>query len=417
MPIAMKTDRQKPPDGGGFSQDTATAMGRLRSALGALIEAIPQPINKAADLHRTLGVDPKLGWQVFKVVNAEDTAGAGINVPKRVSMQRFLKAAAGCGVPADVIDHTSTAFNEFEDLVSEHAGDRASFESMVSAIGDQDNRAQIDLNHRRAAFRSNSHIWGVQAKTRLACFIFQPSPSNSEQKDHALIRGFVGLRRLRREGSWVVTQTKMTNVDGTDLEAPNSEPLDPSAEVAHGVSLLEKFCSQPIPKFRGVQGKLGYFNTELEGNSVGNQSVITCMIGDVWRNVFGYYRDERNNHQLSHVMVHTPCKVLIQDVLVREGMFDSTLPEVLIYGDHRGVDPHPEGRDCDLLTMHASVKHLGKGPLVVHTPDVPRYTEMLEYAFDRLGWDGDKFDVYRCRVEYPVMPSSVVIRFELPEKP
>ncbi len=413
----MVTDSHKPAASGGFVQATAAAMSRLRLALGELIEAIPQPINKAADVHRALGVDPKLGWQVFKVVNAVNTAGAGVNVPKRVSMQRLLKAAAGCGVPAHVIDHTAAAFDEFENLVTEHAGDRASFESMVSAVGDQDDCAQIDLNHRKAAFRSNSHIWGVQATARLACFIYQPSPSHPGQQDLGGIRGFVGLRRLRREGSWVVTQTKMTDADGTDREAPNREALDPSAEVAHGVSLLEKFCSQPLPRFRAVPGKLGYVNTELEGDSVGNQSATTCMIGDVWRGVFGYYRDERNKHSLSHALVHTPCKVLIHDVLVREGMYGSSIPEVLIYGDHRGVDPHPEGRDCDLLAMHASVSHLGKGPLVVHTPDVPRYVQMLEYAFDRLGWDGEKFDVYRCRVEYPVMPSSVVVRFDLPEKP
>ena len=417
MLSTMATDGQKPPGGGGFAQATATAMSRLRLALGELIAAIPQPINKAADLHRALGVDPKLGWQVFKVVNAVNTVGAGVNVPKRVSMQRLLKAAAGRGVPAHVIDHTSAAFDEFENLVTEHAGDRASFESMVSAVGDRDDSARIDLNHRRAAFRSNSHIWGVQATARLACFIYQPSPSDPGQQDHAGIRGFVGLRRLRREGSWVVAQTRMTDGDGTVIEAPNREPLDPSAEVDHGVSLLEKFCSQPLPRFRAVPGKLGYDNIELVGESVGNESATTCMIGDVWRNVFGYYRDERNRHQVSYAPVRTPCKVLIHDVLVREGMYGSSIPEVLIYGDHRGVDPHPEGRDCDLLAMHASVRHLGKGPLVVHTPEVPRYTEMLEYAFDRLGWEGEKFDVYRCRVEYPVMPSSVVVRFELPEKP
>lgn len=61
--------------------------------------------------------------------------------------------------------------------------------------------------------------------------------------------------------------------------------------------------------------------------------------------------------------------------------------------------------------------YLGKGPSVMHTPDVPRYAEMIQYAFDRLGWDEARFDVYRCRVEYPVMPSSVVVRFDLPECP
>ena len=63
------------------------------------------------------------------------------------------------------------------------------------------------------------------------------------------------------------------------------------------------------------------------------------------------------------------------------------------------------------------VSYLGKGPSVLHTPDVPRYAQMGRYVFERVGWDGDRFDVYRCRVEYPVMPSSVAMCFDLPEAP
>ena len=61
--------------------------------------------------------------------------------------------------------------------------------------------------------------------------------------------------------------------------------------------------------------------------------------------------------------------------------------------------------------------HLGRGPSVLHTADVPRYSKIAGYVFDRLGWDGSRFDVYRCRVQSPVVPSTVTLQFELPEKP
>ena len=51
------------------------------------------------------------------------------------------------------------------------------------------------------------------------------------------------------------------------------------------------------------------------------------------------------------------------------------------------------------------------------TPDVPRYPELVRYALDRAGFDAEKFDVYRCRVEYPVMPSTVALTWELPKRP
>ena len=34
-----------------------------------------------------------------------------------------------------------------------------------------------------------------------------------------------------------------------------------------------------------------------------------------------------------------------------------------------------------------------------------------------LGWDAERFDVYRCRMEYPVLPSTVAIFFDLTDAP
>jgi len=41
---------------------------------------------------------------------------------------------------------------------------------------------------------------------------------------------------------------------------------------------------------------------------------------------------------------------------------------------------------------------------------------MVDHVLSRVGWEGDRFLVYRCLVEYPVMPSTIMIRYELPEK-
>ena len=67
------------------------------------------------------------------------------------------------------------------------------------------------------------------------------------------------------------------------------------------------------------------------------------------------------------------------------------------------------------MELLESVMYLGQGLSVLPTREVPRYVELARYATDRLGWDADRFDVYRCRIEYPVMPSTVVLRFDLPE--
>jgi len=59
---------------------------------------------------------------------------------------------------------------------------------------------------------------------------------------------------------------------------------------------------------------------------------------------------------------------------------------------------------------------LGAGPDAIHLSDLPRYPEMIAQVCDRLGWDVSQFDVYRCRIEYPIMTSLAAIWFPMPEK-
>jgi hypothetical protein len=184
-----------------------------------------------------------------------------------------------------------------------------------------------------------------------------------------------------------------------------------------GISLLREFCSQPLPRFTCRLTRDGFSTIELEPTNVGNTSAMTCIMGDVYRNGLVRYRGEHDRVHRIHSMVRTPSQALVLDVLVQEGTFEDSPPKVEVYGDHRNVDPALPGRECDLLPMHQPAIHLGRGVDVVHTPDVPRYAEMLRHAFDRAGWEQSRLHVYRCRIEYPVMPSSVVMQFNLLNQP
>ncbi len=413
----MEVSKQRPKqDLGSFQEQAAWVLTRLRTALAQLIAAIPGGVRKAADVERALDLGGTVIWPIYRFANAHDPLAVASYLPGAALMRRFLGKAAARGIPVALIDSVDQAYEAFEDLVRTHADNRRTFDTMVSAYA-QGETNQLDLQHKRACFRGNSHLWGVQAKTQLSCFIYHPDVAKPDQVDLAGIRGLLGLRRFRPDASWTISHIRLSDDDGVVRRAVCREALDPEGKGPFGVPLMRDFCSTPLPKFRSVPAESGFINVELEGNSVGNLSSVTCLIGDVSRNAHARYQDEHNRYQRAQTMIRTPCEVLIQDVLVREGMFGQISPVVFVYGDHRQVDPALPGRECDLLPLRESAVYMGKGPSVLQTLDVPRYPEMAQYAFDRLGWDGDKFDVYRCRVEYPVMPSSVVVRFDLPEKP
>jgi hypothetical protein len=344
---------------------------------------------------------------------------AAQHVPGPGGVRIFLNAAAGQGVPSRLTESAAKAVEEFDRLIQIHAGDRASLEMMMSGYARR-GRKQGDLTHRRAAFRANSYLWGVQAKTHLKADFLHPSGS-SGQFDIGSIRGFVGFRWIRANVPWVIARARCTDDDGTLRRSFVREPLDPADELTEGaanVPLLRGFCTKPLPVFRRVDGPHGFVEDELIEGPVGNTAAITCIIGEVARNVASYYRDERNHYGDLSARMRTPCEVLLFDQFVHEDMFGLISPDLLVYSDlDRAFEvPRPQ-RERDRLPTWEMVEYLGKGPSVIHTPDVPRYAEMARYVFAQLGWDGERFDVYRIRIQYPIIPSTVVMRHELPERP
>ncbi|MCH7702712.1 MAG: hypothetical protein IID37_13600, partial [Planctomycetes bacterium] len=157
---------------------------------------------------------------------------------------------------------------------------------------------------------------------------------------------------------------------------------------------------------------------ELLGNGIGDTAAITCVQGSVVHDAASRYRDEHNRVGTTAATVCIPSEVLILDFLIREDTFGPITPQAAVYGQLPGMTPQPVSNpERHRLALDESVIYLGKGPSVLHSPDVPKYPDMARYVFDRLGWDGERFDVYRCRIEYPVVPSEVIIRHDMPDPP
>jgi len=408
---ATKQHRRKPAS---FEQAALDVLQDVRSAFAELIVQIPRPISKAFDLQKALDVDPKLASRVFRVAHADDPLRVGTDVPSRVSIERIFKAAAKEGVPAKVIQRASIAYEQFERLVADHAGDRESFASMVSALSAvQGEDSSIDAQQRKAAYLANSHILGVQARTRLNCFIHKPAYVGRKGEVVGL-RGLIDLRWLRTSHApFTISRSDVRDSRGDvdkRYEVRKREPLDPDEPEDHGVALLREFCSRPLPKIETVRMSNGMMNTQIVSKHVGKASLTTCIIGEILRDFPECDFTDPDDHFDQSVLVRTPCEVLIQDVLLHEGPHGELKPQVRVLSDHQCTDGTILGRDSDMLPLTATVKYLGKGPEVMHTRDVPRYADMVQYAMDRLGWDGSKFEVYRCRIEYPVMPSTVSMR-------
>jgi hypothetical protein len=396
-----------------FEVEAAHVLQNLRTALTEVVTKVPGYVSKPAELQRALQIDLNLSCKVLKVVGASGALAAGPHVPGGSALRLFFDAARRAGVSESVVGSAVTAARNFNDLVVRHAGDRNAFDSMISSLAGADDAAQITLQHRRATFRGQRHIFGAEARTQLVCLAIQPA-TDPNMLDLAQVTGYFALRQLRPNAPLITSYTYMVNDDGSPRK-PAREPLDPNAVTDDGVALLYDFCSRPLPEHRTVRTASGRFCGQLVGQGVGNRAALTWVDGYVSRGAVPRYRGAANDRGAHVARIRIPCETLLLDLLVREDAFGPLAPAARMCAEHLG-EVSPEAFQSEILRLSPvePVKCLGKGPAVLYSADYPRYPELGRYVFDRLGWDGSRFNVYRCRIEYPVLPSVIMMSFELP---
>jgi hypothetical protein len=420
-----------------FDRDASDVVHDVRTSFGRVISGLPQRIQRATELCEALGLSTKLGWQVWRLTTDPNPLLAARFLPGSAGVKLFLKAAARAGVARDAIESARTAAKRVGDLVSVHAGGRESLEMMLTHAGGAPDEESSET-YREFSFRGNSFIYGVRAAAHLSTLYIQPSNTGGGV-DIAMVSGLVGWRRLRSNVSWAVGRIGFTDPTGETRYHPGREPLCPADEdattrdgAAAGLPhesgspgespllrppIIPEFCQ---PRSPGLRQRVldGEVEIELPEGPVGTTSAVTVISGETMRGVGSRYR--RPGDEAAHLNAHvrTPCDVLIHDLIVRTDTFGRLSPTADVFAEPDGMVSTWQRRDArHRLPIQTKVDYLGRGPAVTQAVEIPRYPELARYVFDRLGWDGGQFDVYRVRMRYPVMNSAVVLHVDLPEEP
>lgn len=397
----------------GFEQDTREVLSGLRTAILELFGSVPGAVRRPVDVQRLFGIDNRTSWRLFKLASATDPLAAGSHVPGRASVERALATAAKLRVPASTLEAVRRELDTFERLVERYAGDRTTFDTMVSAFGDED-VGQIDLSHRRAAFRANSHIFGVQSRAQMVTHVYFPNVDSPDLVDVVVVQGSYGLCHLRRQVSWPLAMMNAVHDqgDGTGGEPRSLSPVD-----ADQIGLITEFSDHPPSQLRVREGGAGKLRIDLLGDAIGIPSSSTCLFAHHMRAVAPWYRTELDQEAAIRVGVVTPTEQLFVNVLLDTRTFgEPQLQTLVAAGDY--VDPinAPSRQPVIFLPNRDHATLIGSGLNALHTPDLPRYGDLIEHSLARIGLDPERFSVYRLRIEYPVVPSTVAIDFPLPTR-
>ncbi len=398
-----------------FAAEAESVVCRLRDSMADVIARVPGlTYRRPNDLAADLGLATKLAWKIGRCLDVADPFASAQFVPGPTGMRAFLRAAQRRGVPKPALDVVRQAYEDFRKLVRTHGGTRKSFDMLAAGLAGTD-QMRADLEHRRLAFEGNSYIWGVRARTTFRANIVHPS-TDPENWDLATVRGAIDFRRMRPKVAWRIPRP--TSIDSRHSIHSNMPRAALDRRAADGVPLLIDFCSQPVPQFRTVIGLGGDVEFEFVESPVGNMGRMTCVTGELLRRIEPRYRTELYPDLCVIYPVRTPAEVLIFDLLIHESLFgDGEPPTPELYSDLFGGGPGVRYQPADRLPLHDPLVYLGNGPDVARTPDIPRYPEMLRYALEQTGWNGREFKLYRLRMQYPTMPTTLMLRKPLPQRP
>ena len=210
-----------------LEQDCNDAVGRLRAALIGLYDSVGADPASPQDVARTFRINKTLTWNMAKLMQAGDGLAAVPHVPGNSSIERFLKATESHGASKKVVEAVRDATKEFERVISVHVGDRATLDLVIDGMASGDG-AGLEQSRKRA-FLGNSGIYGVQARTNLMCCFLAPNTVAPNQLDMVMLRGLLGVRRLRPTVRLPIFRTRQWSSAGQAIASQEWQPLEDNA--------------------------------------------------------------------------------------------------------------------------------------------------------------------------------------------
>ena len=395
-----------------FETECRVRVEQLRTALIELYDSIGADPTTPQDVARKLRVNKTLAWNVARLLQGADDLAAISHVPGASSLEKVIHATVKNGADPEAVTKARTAVRDFHSMIRAHAGDRPTLDLIIDGAGSASN-GRLELS-RKLAFRGNSGLYGVQARTRIVTNFLAPNPLDPDLLDMVTVSGYVDFRRLRPGVRWPIFMMRSWGAAGNP---DRSEPIEPSESAAEGFPIMPSFTRGATPQISQVITAEGR-DFVLGDGPVGNEGAFDCFWGDILRGVVHRFAQEPDDVGEFGAAITAPVETLIMDIIVARELEFALKPELLVFG-HIFAHGQPTGGkdDPSLLPIEQPVRPLSGSPPLVNTPLVPDYRRLVARAYERMNWDPAQFRGTRLTLDYPPLGSNVILRFGLPTKP
>jgi hypothetical protein len=402
-----------------FHVETTDVVVRLRSALTAMVSSVAGgSLSKSRDAQKYFNVDVKLSWQLFRTLDARDPFDAVSHIPARTQFGKLLREARLLNVNEQLLGELEGAYDGFEAHVERHAGDRTSFQRMLKS--DEGTDPAVELPHREAAFEANRQIWGIEKDINLNVSILHPQRGTRgpaklfEMVSLAAVHGF---RRWRVTAPVLLFRHKHFG-NATTAPADRPQPLDQVTFDQMGVPIITQFCSGSRPALKTRKIGPDIVVTELANDAVGRLNSIDVAHGQFFPNVALMGRPEgKLGWQLARVNT-APSRTAVIDFIVHRPTFGRLSFETHRWGNisafPTSLDLLDQDPDVPRLPALDQASYVGTVSVAGHSAGIKNYDRMLRFACEHRQWNPEELDVYRHRVDFPLLSTLDAVYFSIP---
>lgn len=388
------------------------AVGSLRAALVALFDSVGVDPSAPQDVSRRYRLNKTLTWNISRLLQATDSISAVPHVPGTQALEKMLQATSADGASSEAVQRVRSASRAFDEIVEVHVGDRTTLDLVLDSMGGAPGGG-LELS-RKLAYRGNSGLYGVQAKTRVMSWFLSPNKEDPARLDMGMVAGYIGLRRLRASVRWPIFKVRAWATTDQPITTPRWIPLEPGAG-GNAMSLMPSYSSVDASEIQVVESDEG-LDCHLMPGKIGNVGSFDCLRGETMLAAANRYQEDNDDSTGEFgAAITTPSEALLFDFIVHRELEFALNPEALIFSKISSMgEQTPASDDASVLPIQCRMIDLPGDPPAVATPMMPRYTEIADLVASRLGRDLREFRAKRIILDYPPLDSHVVMRFQLP---
>jgi hypothetical protein len=390
--------------------------GELQGALVPLLEQLagnpPRPMRLTRE-HPGPGLDKSLASRLVQAAKAESNMQFLHLVPSPTGLRMLLDRSRKLA-DAALVARAGQAVDAFQSLIDAVPGGRQSLDARMgeSLATIREKREHIA---RQASFKAVSFLFGHYCETLATALFLFPSATDGFI-DIVEVHRRIGLRRLTPSAQLPLLSVHTGREPGQgreprETEAPDGDPNAPAMADVGGNPLAR----EPTDFVLAESGSASLPPLQVERDGPLATFLLAAGIVDMkplqLTTAFRVLRAEPVAQHAAYrvvrnYMLHTPCRTLVRDVYLADGLWPDAFPQVGYYLPSPSgtpavdIDPsRPHYRRVNLTTRIEQRPHGADGLVLRGVAD---HRATLERVLAQAAQDPSAFRGWRCEMAYPV---------------